>query len=563
MQHIASTGIISQPAEAVSIITTDIDGTADWSNGTPADGVSIFSSLTYLQGRVVISLDFNWLRDSSDGDADGSFDYYDEDNEVLAVNTIRWLSAAGLKERIVLYDESHSANFFFDASYSGLSEFLTDNGYTIKWMDTFYPSLINQADVLIVCDGSIAYSGSEITAITDFVASGGGLFLVGGESTYGAEVDPIGNAFGIDRNDTGYIEDSDDYISSTSYVVYNASNLGIHPITQGISRLEMIDSSAFDTIGSATPLLITDSDGTSTWSDGGPANSVPIAVALTHQLGRVFYSADYRFCRTGADIDGDGVFPLYEHDNILYVQNIFQWLSANRAPVVSVTSPNGGEIIEGATNTITWTAQDPNKDSMTYDILYSVNGGGSWTPIATDHTITSINWDASSVPESLDALIRVVAHDYELTGQDDSDAVFSVESEGPQISNIQTTPAVPLANIPVTASADIIDASGVASAVCQVSTDGGSIWTDFSMTLVSGTTYEANIGVFASGTVEYRIMATDSSAAARTRTSPVSSFTIAALPPVIPGFPIEAIVLALAAGLGFIILVRRRRTVSS
>jgi hypothetical protein len=258
------------------------------------------------------------------------------------------------------------------------------------------------------------------------------------------------------------------------------------------------------------------------------------------------------------------VFPLYEHDNIIFVQNIFQWLSENRAPVVTVTSPNGGEVIEGATNSIIWTAQDPNKDSMTYDILYSINGGGLWTPIATGHTTTSINWDATSIPESLDALIRVVAHDYELAGQDDSDAVFSVESEGPQISNIQTIPAIPLANLLVTVTADIIDASGIASAVCQVSTDGGSTWTNFTMTLASGTTYEAGIGTYASGTVEYRITATDSSAASRTRTGPISSFTIAALPPVIPGFPIEAIVLALAAGLGFIMLVRRRRrTVSS
>jgi hypothetical protein len=429
-------------------------------------------------------------------------------------------------------------------------------------MSTFYASLVATADILVIKGSTNPYTPAENVTIRNFVDDGGGLVIVADWTFFGDSVLPVAQEFGMSHNNThAYLSDSDDGTGGgNSAITYSGSNIGVHPITAGVNKIYVDRGTAMINLGGGTALVTTDNDGTSQWYDNAalywPAPSVPVFAANTFGLGRILYLTDLNFFDTSVYI---------RDDNNLFLVNAFQWLAVNRAPGVTVTSPNGGEILEGATNTISWTAQDPNKDSMTYDILYSINGGGSWTPIATGHTTTSINWDASSIPESLDALIRVVAHDYELAGQDDSDAVFSVESEGPQISNIQTTPAAPLASIPVVVSADIIDASGVASAICQVSIDGGATWTDYTMTLVASTTYEADIGVYIGGaTVEYRITATDSSAASRTTTSPISSFTIAALPPVIPGFPIEAIVLALAAGLGFIMLVRRRRrTVSS
>jgi hypothetical protein len=560
VQKFVGTGILAQPAHAETIIVTDVDGTADWLNGSAADGVVVMSAMTHLAGRVVVCGDFNWLRGApQNADGDGTMDYFDEDNEVLAVNTIRWLSAAGIKERKVLFDSSHSPYWSF-GNYLDFSNYLTSNGYTVHWMTTFYSNLVTTTDILVLIGGATAYSPAENVTIRNFVDNGGGLVLLVDWTFFGDNLLPVAQEFGMSHNNTAaYLSDSDDGTGGgNSGITYEGPNIGSHPITAGVNKIYVDRGTALINLGGGTALVIADNDGTSEWYDDSslywPAPSVPVFGANTFGLGRIVYLTDLNFFDSGVFI---------RDDNNLFLVNAFQWLAVNRAPVVTVTSPNGGEIIEGATNSITWTAQDPNRDSLTYDILYSVNGGGSWTPIATGHPSMSINWDASSVPESMDALIRVIAIDYELAGQDDSDMVFYVESEGPQISNIQTTPAIPLANLPVTVSADIIDASGVASAVCQVSIDGGSIWTDFPMTLAAGTTYEANIGVFASGTVEYRIFATDSSGAARTRTSPVSSFTIAALPPVIPGFPIEAIVLALAAGLGFIILVRRRRTVSS
>jgi len=90
---------------------------------------------------------------------------------------------------------------------------------------------------------------------------------------------------------------------------------------------------------------------------------------------------------------------------------------------LGVTSPNGGEIWgQGASETITW---DSNGVSGNVDILYSIDDGAGWLPVATDIANTgSFPW---SVPadDSDVCLVRV-----QETGgggaTDDSDAVFTI-----------------------------------------------------------------------------------------------------------------------------------------
>ncbi len=562
VQFYAGTGITSMPAGAVPIVFTDSDGTAQWDNGTVVNAMPCYVAGVHGPGRVVVAGEGNFLADDYDNDSDGTDDYYDRDNSLLARNTIRWLSAAGITERIVLFDESTNPAFTISFGFGELARYLTSNGYTVKWMSTFYPSLLAQAHVLVICDGgSSSYTAGQITDIVSFVGAGGGLFLIGDNTVLNDIVSPIASQFGLIYNETA-LYDTDDFIGDPRYIIWDGANIGTHPITLGIQRMESNLLTGFHSIGSGTGLVITDGDGTTTWGSGGPpAINAAVFAATNYQLGRVVASCDLNIFDNSIDYDADGETLFYDSDNNLFGVNAFQWLSENRPPVVTVTTPNGGETLTGGTNSITWTAQDPNKDSMIFDIFYSVNGGSTWTSIATGQTTTSINWDVTSVTESSDVLIRVVAHDYELSGQDESNAVFSVESEGPVISNVVTNPSTPLPGLPVTVSADITDVSGVTSAVCQVSVDGGSTWIDHTMNLVSGDNYEVDIGAYLAGTtVEYRITATDSSAAARVTTTSTFSFTIAAGPPPgIPGFPLEAIIIALATGLGLIMVARRRR----
>lgn len=101
-------------------------------------------------------------------------------------------------------------------------------------------------------------------------------------------------------------------------------------------------------------------------------------------------------------------------------------------PVITVVTPNGGESLRG-TYRVTWDASDPDGDRLTYDVLYSTNGGQSWEGLAVNLTTNSYEWDTDKVPGSVNAVIRVLASDGINTSQDDSDTVFTVASKSPEV----------------------------------------------------------------------------------------------------------------------------------
>jgi hypothetical protein len=144
-------------------------------------------------------------------------------------------------------------------------------------------------------------------------------------------------------------------------------------------------------------------------------------------MGRVVVIPDLEICLNSNDVDGDGLGQVYAADNEIFLRNAFIWLSANRAPMVEVSSPNGGEILEGEVQ-ISWTAVDYDGDTMHFIVLYSDNGGSSWTALADGLTTTTIDWNTSTVADGEQYLIRVVAEDGRYERSDDSDAVFSIDN---------------------------------------------------------------------------------------------------------------------------------------
>jgi hypothetical protein len=108
-------------------------------------------------------------------------------------------------------------------------------------------------------------------------------------------------------------------------------------------------------------------------------------------------------------------------------------VSAN-APVVSLTAPNGGQTFgPSADIPISWSASDADNDALTYSVLYSPDGGASWVPVADGLTTTSYTLPAATVAGSQNAVVRVVASDGANSGQDQSDAPFSVSKKPPQL----------------------------------------------------------------------------------------------------------------------------------
>lgn len=106
-------------------------------------------------------------------------------------------------------------------------------------------------------------------------------------------------------------------------------------------------------------------------------------------------------------------------------------LSPN-SPMVTVTSPNGGEYWDG-THTLRWEASDIDGDSLTASILYSPDEGRTWLPVAGGITASEYSIDSAGLPGSEQALFRLLVSDGLNTAQDDSDSIFQVAAKPPVV----------------------------------------------------------------------------------------------------------------------------------
>ncbi|MEO7659723.1 MAG: carboxypeptidase-like regulatory domain-containing protein, partial [Pyrinomonadaceae bacterium] len=111
--------------------------------------------------------------------------------------------------------------------------------------------------------------------------------------------------------------------------------------------------------------------------------------------------------------------------------------SAN-SPTVTVTSPNGGETLSGASANFTWTASDLDGDTLTYALEYSSDNGTTWKALAFNWNTTSFPVDLTKLQGSNQAFFRVTASDGFNSAEDQSNAVFIVPSHAPEVS--VTTP---------------------------------------------------------------------------------------------------------------------------
>ena len=102
------------------------------------------------------------------------------------------------------------------------------------------------------------------------------------------------------------------------------------------------------------------------------------------------------------------------------------------APAVTVTSPNGGEILSGcSTVNITWTKSPCTSVATYWNIYYSIDNGTTWVQIiyalANSGTTTqSYAWTVPNNLSSTTAFIRIESYNYPTTYFDLSNAVFTI-----------------------------------------------------------------------------------------------------------------------------------------
>jgi len=421
-----STGFIAIPEDAKSLVWTDIDGTAEWLDGSPAGYVTLAGSLNYGAGRVFAVADGNFLSDT-DNDADASEDYFDLSNEHLCASAMIWLSASGIVEKTVLLEESHSP-YYSHVSLTQFTRFLSFNGFNVRWTSAFSEQLIDEADVMFIMTGAVEnYTAPEKEAIHSFVGGGGSLFLICDWTGYQVMANDIIEEYGMNINGTSYLSDSNDGTGSgDSQITYNGTNIANHPIMNSVYRIEVDRSPAFSSIGIGTALVSTDEDGTCTWAAGGDAIGLPVIAAAEYNMGRVVVLPDINFL-SHLDADGDGSPTMYDSDNDIFLANAFYWLIENRAPSVEVITPNGGELING-TITVEWNAVDFDSDPLSFDVLYSDDNGSSWDDLATGVTSDNVSWNTSLYADGNGYMIRVIVTDGVETAHDDSDAPFELDN---------------------------------------------------------------------------------------------------------------------------------------
>ena len=107
-------------------------------------------------------------------------------------------------------------------------------------------------------------------------------------------------------------------------------------------------------------------------------------------------------------------------------------VSAN-APQVTLTYPNGGEVLNGSQITVTWEASDADGDALNYTLEYSVDGGAHWRALGSGITTTHLTIDAAFVPGTDQGKFRILASDGVNTAQDESDGTFTVPNKAPEV----------------------------------------------------------------------------------------------------------------------------------
>lgn len=103
------------------------------------------------------------------------------------------------------------------------------------------------------------------------------------------------------------------------------------------------------------------------------------------------------------------------------------------APTIQMVFPNGGENIADDPVVLSWDAADADGDLLTYVVQYSADGGATFETLAVDWPDKTFSLSHGFFKGSKNALIRVTASDGFNTATDESDAVFTVGNNRPEV----------------------------------------------------------------------------------------------------------------------------------
>ena len=107
-----------------------------------------------------------------------------------------------------------------------------------------------------------------------------------------------------------------------------------------------------------------------------------------------------------------------------------KWTRSANPPQVKLDAP----IRSGNSVTLTWQASDADKDTLTYTVLFSYDGGQTWLTAANDLKEPRLTLDTTNMPGCDRCLVRVLTSDGWNTNSADLTSPFAVENKSPSIS---------------------------------------------------------------------------------------------------------------------------------
>jgi hypothetical protein len=288
-------------------------------------------------------------------------------------------------------------------------------------------------------------------------------------------------------------------------------------------------------IGTPVIDLDSDDDGLSPTQGDSPIITTAILDEDTLQVAYILYSTNggtnWLSAEMTEQVGNPGVYegsiPANEHGTTVlwYIQaidetgnsaikknnqgNYFSYTVINREPTVTVINPNGGETLVGYVN-ITWTADDPDNDDLTYAVGYNIESTG-WMLIASGLTEKHLLWDISGFSDSNSVMIRVTVYDGQGASTiDESDYAFGIDNKDePSLSLLNPVPGFSYGGN-VTINWALIDVDELVTGLeLFYSLNGGTDWITIDSSIdKAATTYDWNTAAIVySNNVKLKIVA--------------------------------------------------------
>lgn len=241
-----------------------------------------------------------------------SFVYALPEIHQLMADAMDWLCPRP-KGRI-LFDVSHYSYYPVDAwddtgligsRYTSLRDDLVSRHYTFDkfYGGNFTAENLAPYDMLIINTPETVFYESEVVAVTDWVADGGGLFILGDNSVFTQENDNLNYLM---SNFSLWINTAEVY----SIFDFTTTDFEFHPIIEGIGGIFFSGGSYVNYTGPAYPIV---------WD-----NSNAVVAGQEFGLGRVILAADINYL--GNYIDNS--------DNHQLGINTANWLTSSTAEVL-------------------------------------------------------------------------------------------------------------------------------------------------------------------------------------------------------------------------------------